>query len=183
MFVETVEYTNDGFQITKIRVRMADKRVLDFTEKPITAGYCLILVINDQLRVFLTDNPRAAKYAPEWLNSLEFKLLLEGQDVHVVYGGSWFMQAYSMYRLGDTPMAIKWLVSINRMESIVSSYSLKVDVAPKYENVQIHGKRFNAAIEAFDASRLHAFFKRCSEGYTIQHYLENYKDRYVGTTD
>lgn len=183
MFVETVEYLNDGLQITKIRVRMADKRVLDFVEKPVAKGYCLILTINGILRVFLTDNPRAEKYAPEWLDSLEFKMLLEGQDVHVVYGGSWHMEAYSMYRMGDSPMAIKWLISIDRMASTVGSYSLSIKKAPVYDSVQISGKRLLAAIDAFDASRLHAFFKRCLEGYALEDYLNNYKDRYVGSID
>ena len=183
MFVDTVEYTNPDLSVTKIRVRMADKRVLDFSEKPVERGYCLILAIEGVLRVFLTDNPRASKYAPEWLDSLEFKLLLEGQNVHVIYGGEWHMEAYSMYRMGNAPMAIKWLVSINRMETTISSYSLDIQKAPSHDTNQFYGKRLLAAIETFDPAQLHAFFRRCLEGYVLEDYLKNYKDRYVGSID
>lgn len=177
MFVETVELKHDAAELVGIRVRMGDKRVIDFKNKVVEKGYCVIINDNGKLRIFLTDNPRAKVYAREWLKSLEFKLLLEGANCHVVYGGSWFMQAYSMYRMLGAPMAIKWLVSINQMETTISTYSLDLDTLPKFEDIKHYGETFGIAVNMFDSTPLMSFLKQCLEGYRLEDFIKNYKDQ------
>lgn len=176
MFVETVEIIQeDHDSVAAIKVLMGDKRIFEFKEKVHTKGYCLVIRVGHKLQLLLTDCPRVEKYDREWLDSLEFKLLLEGQDVQLIYGGTWLMQAYSMFRFKDQPQALKWLVSINRLESTFSTYSIDCDVVPDFSKLSVSGKRMVEAMRLFDATRLKQFLERCHAKYSIGSYTGNYR--------
>lgn len=177
MFVETVKiHRDESNELKSLEIRMGDKRFFEAKERIIKKGYCLIVRDGTKLKVLLIDNPRACKYPRDWLNSLEFKILLEGQDLHLIYGGCWLMQAYSMYRFNNEPMAYKWLVSINNLETQISSYSVKKDTLPSVNKISFYGKRLVSAMAIFDSSRLREFFTRCLACYSYPDYDEHYKD-------
>lgn len=178
MFVETVTIERgETGELKSINIRMGDKRFFDAKERIIEKGYSLIVRDGNKLKLLLIECPRALKYPKEWLDSLEFKLLLEGQDLQLIYGGPWVMQAYSMYRMAGQPQALKWLVSINGFETYISSYSTDIEKLPSVKKLTKIGKRLNEALRVFDATDFDAFLVRLLLSYPLEAYHNNYKDQ------
>lgn len=171
MFVETVEPQIQDGELVSLRVRMGDRRVIDFKRMRVELGYFILLSMGGKLYPLITNNPRARKYDPRWLDSLEFKLQLEGLGIHVVYGGSWHMSAYGMYPMGNKPMAIKWLISINKMESTISSFSLDIDVLPDVTRKILYGKKLEMALKMFPKAPFDDFIEMQVNAYTISDFL------------